>query len=145
MWLVSTIPASARAVLESAALAHLVTLEPDGRPQVTIVWVGLDGDEIVMAHIPEHRKVHNIRRDGRVALSLETENQNAMGLTEYLVINGTARVTEGGAAELLQRLAHTYLGPDVVFPPGAENAPPGFVTRITVDRIGGVGPWASGA
>jgi PPOX class probable F420-dependent enzyme len=145
VWLVSTIPASARAVLESAALAHLVTLEPDGRPQVTIVWVGLDGDEIVMAHIPEHRKVHNIRRDGRVALSLETENQNAMGLTEYLVINGTARVTEGGAAELLQHLAHTYLGPDVVFPPGAENAPPGFVTRITVDRIGGVGPWASGA
>jgi PPOX class probable F420-dependent enzyme len=142
----STIPASARAVLQSAALAHLVTLEPDGRPQVTVVWVGLDGDEIVIGHIPEHRKIHNIRNDGRVALSLETDNQNDMGLTEYLVIYGTARVTEGGAAELLQDLAHTYIGPDAVFPPGgAENMPPGFITHIAVDRIAGVGPWTSGA
>jgi PPOX class probable F420-dependent enzyme len=142
----SRIPASARAVLESAAVAHLVTLEPDGRPQVTVVWVGLEGDEIVIGHIPEHRKIRNIRNDGRVALSLETGNHNDMGLTEYLVIYGTARVTEGGAAELLQDLAHIYIGPDAVFPPGgAENAPPGFVTRITVDRIAGVGPWTSGA
>lgn len=136
------IPASARAVLESDALAHLVTLEPDGRPQVTIVWVGLDGDEIVIGHLPEHRKIHNIRHDGRVALSLETGGHNAMGLAQYLVIYGTARVTEGGAAELLQRLAQTYLGPDVQFPPG-EHAPPGFITHITVERIAGVGPWTS--
>ncbi len=142
----STIPASARAVLESDALAHMVTLEPDGSPQVSIVWVGLDGDEIVMGHLPEHRKIHNIRRDGRVALSLETEKKNVIGLTEYLVIYGTARITEGGAAQLLQELAHTYIGPDAVFPPGgAESMPPGFITRVTVDRIGGVGPWTSGA
>lgn len=43
------LPDSARAVLESDAFAHLVTLEPDGSPQVTVVWVGLDGDEIVSA------------------------------------------------------------------------------------------------
>jgi len=78
----TSIPDSARAVLESPALAHLVTLNPDGSPQVTVVWVGLDGDEIVAAHLPEHRKVRNIRNDGRVALSVETENRNAMGLTE---------------------------------------------------------------
>ena len=45
----TTIPNSVRAVLEGPALAHLVTLEPDGRPQVSIVWVGLAGDEIVTA------------------------------------------------------------------------------------------------
>jgi PPOX class probable F420-dependent enzyme len=139
----TSLPASARAVLESDALGHLVTLEADGRPQVSIVWVGLDGDEIVAAHLPEHRKVRNMRADPRVALSLETTSQNAMGLTEYLVIYGTARITEGGAAELLQRLAHTYLGPGVEFPPGGPAAaPPGFITHITVDRISGVGPWA---
>jgi PPOX class probable F420-dependent enzyme len=138
------LPASARAVLESAALAHLVTLEPDGAPQVSIVWVGLDGDEIVAAHLPEHRKVRNMRNDSRVALSLETSSQNAMGLTEYLVVHGTARITEGGAGDLLQRLAHTYLGPGVEFPPGGPAAaPPGFVTHITVDGISGVGPWAA--
>jgi PPOX class probable F420-dependent enzyme len=135
------LPDSARAVLDSSALAHLVTLNPDGSPQVTVVWVGLDGNEIVAAHLPEHRKVRNIRNDRRVALSIETSTRNAMGLNEYLVVYGTARITEGGAAELLQRLAHTYLGPDVRFPP-ADNPPPGYITHISVDRVTGVGPWA---
>jgi PPOX class probable F420-dependent enzyme len=135
------LPASARAVLDSPALAHLVTLNPDGSPQVTVVWVGLDGDEIVAAHLPEHRKVRNIRNDSRVALSIETDTRNAMGLTEYLVVYGTARITEGGAAELLQHLAHTYLGPEVRFPP-MDNPPPGYITHISVDRVSGVGPWA---
>ncbi|MCP2249691.1 PPOX class F420-dependent oxidoreductase [Lentzea aerocolonigenes] len=134
------LPESARAVLESNALGHLVTLGPDGSPQVTIVWVGLDGDEIVSGHLAAHQKVRNIRNDGRVVLSVETPKINEMGLQEYLVVYGTARITEGGAPELLQRLAHTYLGPDVKFPP-MDNPPPGFVTRITVDRVAGVGPW----
>jgi PPOX class probable F420-dependent enzyme len=140
----TVLPDSARAVLQSGALAHLVTLEPDGRPQVSIVWVGLDGDEIVAGHLPEHRKIRNIRRDGRVALSLEAGTRNEIGLDEYLVIHGRARVTEGGAPELLQELARTYIGPDVKFPP-MDNPPPGYITRITVERIGGVGPWTRGA
>src|SRR5215472_7077902 len=106
----TSLPDSARAALESPALAHLVTLNPDGSPQVTVVWVGLDGDEIVAGHLPEHRKVRNIRNDSQVALSIEIDRRNAAGLNEYLVIYGAARVTEGGAAELLQNLAHTYLG-----------------------------------
>ena len=129
-------------MLESAALAHLVTLNPDGSPQVTVVWVGLDGDELVIGHLPEHRKIRNIRNDGRVALSIETGVRNAMGLNEYLVIYGTARVTEGGAAGLLQELARTYLGSDIRFPP-VDNPPPGYITHVTVDRIAGVGPWAT--
>jgi PPOX class probable F420-dependent enzyme len=139
----SPLSEAARAVVESPALAHLVTLNPDGSPQVTVVWVGLDGDEIVAAHLPEHRKIRNIRNDSRVALSMETGRVNDMGLTEYLVVYGTARVTEGGAPELLQELAHTYLGPDVRFPP-MDNPPPGYITHITVDRVAGVGPWAGG-
>jgi PPOX class probable F420-dependent enzyme len=65
----TSLPDSARAVLESPALAHLVTLNPDGSPQVSVVWVGREGDEIVAGHLPEHRKVRNIRNDSRVALS----------------------------------------------------------------------------
>src|SRR5215469_13677231 len=104
----TSLPDSAKAVLESPALAHLVTLNTDGSPQVSIVWVGLDGDGIVAGHLPEHRKVRNIRADSRVALSVETGKRNAMGLNEYLVSYGTARITEGGAPELLQELAHAY-------------------------------------
>jgi PPOX class probable F420-dependent enzyme len=138
----TVIPESARALLESAALAHLVTIEPDGRPQASVIWVGLDGDEIVAGHLAERRKVKNMRRDPRILLTLEAGTKNARGLVEYLVIHGSARITEGGAPELLQRLAHTYLGPDVTFPPMADP-PPGFITHITVERIGGDGPWAS--
>jgi PPOX class probable F420-dependent enzyme len=138
---VAAIPDSARRVLEGRALAHLVTLEPDGTPQVSIVWIGLDGDEIVAAHLPEHRKVRNIRRDPRVTLSVEAGTRNEIGLDEYIVVHGRARITEGGAPELLQQLARTYLGPDVKFPP-MDDPPPGYITHITVDRIGGVGPWS---
>ena len=137
------IPAPARALLESGRLAHLVTLDPDGAPQVTCVWVGLEGEEIVFASLPENRKVRNLRRDPRVALSVETDRINEYGLAEHLMVRGRARVEEGGAAELLQRLAWVYLGPDVTFPP-VPDPPPGFVTRISVESVGGIGPWAQG-
>ena len=57
-------------------------------------------------------------------------------------MHGRARITQGGAAELLRRLALVYLGPDVRFPP-MDDPPPGQVLRITAERIGGVGPWSS--
>ncbi len=134
------LPAAARALLESDAVAHVVTLEKDGGPQVTAAWVGLDGDEIVFATLPDQRKLRNLRRNPRIALSIPSTTTNEWGLLEYLVVYGTARVTEGGATEVLQRLAYTYLGPDVVFQP-VPDPPPGYVTRITVERLGGVGPW----
>jgi PPOX class probable F420-dependent enzyme len=137
----AVLPESARAVLESDALAHLVTLNPDGSPQVSVVWVGLDGDDIVSAHLLEQQKLRNVRRDPRVALSLEAPEVNAIGLREYVVVHGRAAIEEGGAPELLQELAHVYLGPDVEFPP-MPDPPPGHRLRITVERIGGVGPWA---
>jgi PPOX class probable F420-dependent enzyme len=136
----SVLNPAARAVLTGGRLAHLVTLNPDGSPQLSIVWVGLDGDEIVSGHLGDRQKLRNARRDPRVVLSLETGVVNDFGLAEYLVVRGTARVTEGGAAELLQRLAHVYLGPDVVFPPGSDH-PPGLILRITPEKVSGVGPW----
>jgi PPOX class probable F420-dependent enzyme len=132
-----------RDVISSGRLAHLATIDPDGSPQTTIVWVGLDGDEIVSGHLGMRRKLRNLQRDPRVALSLETGHRNAMGLDEYIVVRGTARVTEGGAPELLQRLAHVDLGPGTRFPP-MDDPPPGYTLRITPTRIGGVGPWATG-
>jgi PPOX class probable F420-dependent enzyme len=135
------IPPAARELLESDALAHLVTIEPDGRPQVSCVWVGVEGDEeIVFASIGPRRKLDNIRRDPRVTLSVEGTRTNAIGLREYLVVQGTARIEEGGAPELLQHLAYTYVGPDVKFPP-MDDPPPGVVARITAERFGGMGPW----
>jgi PPOX class probable F420-dependent enzyme len=135
-----SLPDAARTLLESGAVAQVVTLNADGSPHVTAAWVGVDGDEILFATLPDQRKLRNLRRDPRIALSVPSTTTNEWGLLEYLVIHGSARVTEGGAPELLQDLAHVYLGPDVVFP-GMPDPPPGFVTRITPERVGGVGPW----
>lgn len=127
-------------LIESGAHAHLVTMNKDGSPHVTVVWVGVEGDEIVAAHLPRNQKVRNIERDPRVVVSLEASTKSDFGLNEYAVIYGEARITQGGAAELLQKLAYVYMGPGVKFPP-MDNPPPGYITRIRADRIEGVGPW----
>jgi len=137
------LPDRLRALIESGPLAHLITLNADGSPQVTIVWIGLEGDEIVSGHLFEHRKVRNIRRDPRVALSLEAPGRNDIGMQNYAVLYGRARITAGGAPELLQRLANVYVGAGTMFPP-MPDPPPGFATRMTVDRIAGQGPWSEG-
>ena len=138
--LMPPLSASVRNAIEGGHLAHLVTLNPDGSPQVTVVWIGLDGDEVVAGHLFNHKKLRNVARDPRVAISLETGRPGPGGLDEYLVLYGTARVTEGGAPELLQELAHRYIGPDVRFPP-MDDPPPGYVMRISVERVAGNGDW----
>jgi PPOX class probable F420-dependent enzyme len=136
------LPNAVRALIESGPLAHLVTLSADGSPHVSMAWVGLEGDEVVIGTLPDQAKLRNIRRDPRVALSMVSGQRTSYGLDEYVVLHGRARLTEGGAADLLQRLARTYLGPDVRFPP-MPDPPPGWVIRISVERVVGLGPWST--
>jgi PPOX class probable F420-dependent enzyme len=136
---------AARDLIGTGADATLVTLNPDGSPQVSVVWVALqstpDGDELVSAHLAEHKKVRNIRRDPRVAVTIVSVGASGQGMRPYLSIDGTARIVEGGAPELLKELNPILGDPNMKFPP--DNAPPGFLTRIRIDKVGGIGPWAS--
>jgi PPOX class probable F420-dependent enzyme len=136
------IPQSLREVIDKGPNAHLTTLNRDGSPQVTVVWVGIEGEEFVIGHLAMHQKVKNIRRDPRVALSFLSDKTSAQGMREYVVAYGNARITEGDAAPLLQRLAKIYLGPKADFPPASMRNITGFVTRIAPARFTGVGPWA---
>jgi PPOX class probable F420-dependent enzyme len=130
-------------LIAKAPLAHLTTINSTGGPQVTVVWVGIENDEFVIGHLATHQKVKNIRRDARVALSLLGDKTNAQGLREYLVVYGNARVTEGDAVPLLERLARIYIGPNADFPPAAMRNIPGYITRITPLRFTGIGPWVA--
>ena len=135
------LPDSAKDVIRSGALGHLVTRGSNGGPQITCVWVAVDGDDLLTAHLnPQQRKLENIRRDPRVTISFQGAAVRPPGLLEYLVVHGTGTIEEGGAAELLQELAHVYLGPEVRFP-AMDDPPPGVRVRIAVERVGGVGPW----
>ena len=131
-----------RALVETGPLAHVVTLNADGSPQVSVVWIGVDGDEIVSGHMDDRQKLRNVRRDPRVAISLETASPPGTFLADYAVLHGTGRVTDGGAAELLHRLGRVYVAPDFEFP---VSAPPeaGYVLRVRVDRVLGHGQWGS--
>jgi PPOX class probable F420-dependent enzyme len=136
---------SARGLIGRGADATLVTLNPDGSPHVSLVWVALqstpDGDELVVGHLSvnANKKVRNVRRDGRVAVMVVSPAGPGHPISSWLSINGTARIVEGGAPELLTALSQT-LAPDVDFVP--EGAPPGFLTRISIEYVGGIGPWA---
>ena len=110
-----------RQALTAGHLAHLVTLNQDGSPQVSLVWVGLDGDEIVCAHFNFYQKLKNIQHDARVALSMETGGKTN-GLDNYLVITGRARITEGGAPELLNQLAQIAIAPGATPPRAVPGA-----------------------
>jgi PPOX class probable F420-dependent enzyme len=135
-------PDSAKELIRSGALGHLVTLNDDGSPQVTCVWAKVDGDELLTAHLnPGQRKLENVRRDPRVTISFEGSKEHLPGMVEYVVAHGRATIEEGGAPELLQELAGTYIGPGVKFPP-MNDPPPGVRMRIMVERVGGMGPWA---
>jgi PPOX class probable F420-dependent enzyme len=131
----------ARAVVESGRLAHFTTINADGRPHTTIVWVGLDGDEIVIGKLMPDQKVANITRDPRVSLSIEADGDEH-GMQHYLVVEGTARITEGGAPGLLHELAQRYVGPGTKFPP-MPDPPDGLIIHVTPTRVRGMGPWGT--
>ncbi|MGH8944626.1 MAG: PPOX class F420-dependent oxidoreductase [Acidimicrobiia bacterium] len=137
----TTIPATVQEFLATGPLAHVVSLDPDGTPHVTLAWAGFKGDEIVMATFfnPTQKKLQNLRRDPRVVLSFHAKEHTGEGLHPYLVIQGRARITEGGALEVMDHLAESYLGPGEKYP--MRDVPEGLVIHVAVERIYGQGPW----
>ena len=131
-----------RSAIDAGVHGHLVTLNRDGSPQVTVIWVGREGDELLVAHLGSGQKMRNVERDPRVTVSFELEGTSGPGLRNYAVLHGKARITEGGAPQLLQALAPRFLGAGVKFPP-MDSPPPGRIMHITVERVTGNGPWVS--
>jgi hypothetical protein len=105
--------------------------------------VGLDGDEIVSGRMTPREKLRNVERDPRVLLSVEATSDDDLGLREYLVVHGKARVEEGGAAALLQRPRRRLPRRGRELPAAGHSGPGGYVLRITSERVSGSGPWAS--
>lgn len=137
----SSLPESLRRLIESGPMAHLTTINPDGSPQVTVIWIGLEGDEVVSGHMSHHRKLRNIERDPRVVLSFDGPRDHEAFLNPYAVLRARATVAPSdGAWDLLNRLAKVYLLPESEFP---RPQGPGYITRYAIERISGVGPWVA--
>ena len=135
------LPVALRELIESGPMAHLSTTKRDGSPQVSVIWIGIDGAELVSAHLARRAKLANIERDPRVVLSFDAPREPGVVLNPYAVLEARATVEPSDAAwDLLNRLAKVYIAPDAEFP-----APrgPGYIVRYSVERIGGVGPWVA--
>ena len=66
-----TIPTELRDLVQTGPMAHVTKLNPDGSPQVTVVWVGLDGDDLVTRHLHHGAKLRNVERDPRAVISMD--------------------------------------------------------------------------
>jgi PPOX class probable F420-dependent enzyme len=136
----SKLPPELRDLIASGPMAHLSTVNSDGSPQVTVIWVGLDGDDLVSGHMSWRAKLGNIERDPRVVLSMDDNRAPRVFLNPYAVLRAHATIEPSdGAWDLLNRLAKVYVSPETEFP-----APrgPGYIVRYSIERVGGVGPWA---
>jgi PPOX class probable F420-dependent enzyme len=134
-------PSELRELIASGPMAHLSTVNPDGSPQVTVIWIGLDGDDLVSGHMGWYAKLRNIERDPRVILSFDAPRSPGVLMNPYAVLHARASVRRSDSAwDLLDRLTKTYVAPGATFP-----APrgPGYIVRYTVGRVGGVGPWVA--
>jgi PPOX class probable F420-dependent enzyme len=122
-------------------MTHLSTINPDGSPQVTVIWIGLDGDGLVSGHLSWYTKLRNIDRDPRVVLSFDAPRDHHAFLNPYAVLNARATVEASDQTwDLLNRLTKVYMSADTEFP--APRAP-GYIVHYSIERIGGVGPWAA--
>lgn len=135
----SELPPELRALIESGPMAHLTTINADGSPQVSVIWIGLDGDDVVSGHMSTYVKLRNIERDPRVVLSFDAPREPGVFMNDYAMLRARATISAGDEAwDLLNRLTKVYVSPDAEFP-----APkgPGFMVRYRVERVGGKGPW----
>jgi PPOX class probable F420-dependent enzyme len=137
----SNLPRELRDLIESGPMAHLSTINPDGSPQVTVIWIGLDGNDLVSGHMSWYAKLRNIQRDPRVVLSFDALREPGVFLNPYAMLRARATVEPSDNAwDLLNRLAKIYMSPAAKFPAPKR---PGYIVRYAVERVGGVGPWAA--
>jgi PPOX class probable F420-dependent enzyme len=129
------IPQSLKNMLEDKAYGHVITVDARGNPQITMVWMDVDGDEVLFNTAEGRRKPVNLRRDPRVIVSVQDRNKPQT----YAVFHGKARITDEGADAHIDKLAKRFLGADKY--PYRQPNEKRVIVRIAVDRIGGFG-WS---
>src|SRR3954453_16415818 len=101
-----TLPEPARALLDSAEYATIATINRDGQPQLSVVWLKVDGDDVLVSTIRGRRKCLNLERDPRATgLVYDPEDPDT-----YVEVRGTVTLTEEGARDLIQELGLRYNG-----------------------------------
>ncbi len=131
------LPESVKKVLADKAYGHVLTYNADGSPQLTMVWMDVDGDNPTFNTAEGRIKPKNVRNDSRIRISVQDRND----LQAYMMLYGTAVVTEEGADEQIDKLAKRFLGLDEY--PFRQPGETRLMIRMEVDKIRGMGPKMS--
>ncbi|MEZ5115964.1 MAG: PPOX class F420-dependent oxidoreductase [Candidatus Nanopelagicales bacterium] len=124
------LPPQARAWIDAPEFATIATVEPDGRPHLSVVWVERDGDDLLVSTVVGRRKHRNLVRDPRATVLVSPREQPY----SYVEVRGTASLTEEGGRELIDRLNLKYHGVDrYAGDDGTDNVR--VVVRITPDKV----------
>ncbi|MFI1890109.1 PPOX class F420-dependent oxidoreductase [Streptomyces jumonjinensis] len=123
-----------KALLDSPVFVNVATIQPDGSPQVSPVWVKRDGDDVLISTTVGRRKESNLRRDPRATVVVQPFDAPYT----YAEIRGTATLTTDGGQELIDELALKYTGKRYAdFNPAAAEDAPRVVIRITPRKVVG--------
>ncbi|MFC5804083.1 PPOX class F420-dependent oxidoreductase [Streptomyces formicae] len=121
-------------LLDSPVFVNLATIQPDGSPQVSPVWVKRDGDDLLISTTVGRRKEKNLRRDPRATVVVQPFDEPYT----YAEIRGTADLTSEGGQELIDELSMKYTGKHYAdFNPEAGKDAPRVVVRITPRKVVG--------
>ena len=134
-----TLPEAVKKILREKSHGHVITHNPKGTLQVTLVWLDVDGDDVVFNTAEGRVKPRNLRSNPRIVISAQDPNNPR----SYMVFYGKATVIEAGADEHIDKLAKKFMGADKY--PFRKPAEKRLVVRTAVDRIGGhddtMTPW----
>lgn len=126
----ATLPDQVKEWLDGTLFATLATIEPDGRPQLSVVWVGRDGDDVVVSTTTNRRKYRNLARDPRATLLLFPPDAPY----SYAEIRGTASFANEGSMATIDGFAKKYMGADrYPLDDGTDNVR--IDVRITPDKV----------
>ena len=124
------IPEIAQGWIDDNAFATIATVLPNGYPQLSVVWIERDGDDLLVSTVRGRRKHLNMERDPKVSVLVYPRDNPY----SYVEIRGTVSMTEEGGRELIDRLAQRYTGADrYTMDDGTDNVR--VVVRIRPDKV----------
>ena len=136
----TVISAPTQALLGTDAVAHCWTCNPNGTPQVSVVWVIAQDDEILFGTDGRSVKARNLASNPNIILSIEDTERNERGFQRHLVVRGRATINPGPNPALMDALAEKYTGLRR-HPLALRDSPTSVIVRVDIERISGVGPW----
>ncbi len=119
----------AKALIDGKAFAVVATVQPDGSPQASVVWVRRDGDDLLFSTTEGRRKHLNLLRDPRVSLVVNP----AESPYTYLEVRGEVTLTREGGRELIDELALKYRGEETYRFDGPDDVR--VVVRLTPRKV----------